>query len=446
MFENLTERLRLSFQVLRGQNKLTEANIAEALKTVKAALLEADVALSVVTSFLADVKQRILGEAILPTLNPGEAFIQKVQEALTQLMGKQQEPLELAVKPPAVLLVVGLQGVGKTTTVGKLAYWLKTQEKKSVLVSSVDIYRPAAIEQLESLASEVGVAYYAPKAKQSPQDIAAEALKMAHLQAQEVLILDTAGRLHVDEAMMEELKQLQAYCNPVETLLVVDGMMGQDAAIAAQTFNQQLSLTGIILSKMEGDARGGAALSVRFITQKPIKFMGVGEKIQALEPFYPDRIATRILGMGDIVSLVEEVKRHTDEKIIQKLSKKTKKGLGFTLQDFLEQLQQMQKLGSMRSVLDKLPGLSHVHKATAEQAMAPQSLRRMMAIIQAMTLQERHFPHLIQGSRKRRIAYGAGLPLQAVSRLMKQFEQMQKMTKRFSTPGKLQKLMQHLSL
>lgn len=444
MFETLTDRLKQSFQTFRGQSKLSESNVTEALQAVRQALLEADVALPVVTSFLEDVKNRVLGETVTLGLNPSDVFIKKVQEALTQLMGTSHSDLNLATTPPAVILVTGLQGAGKTTTVGKLAYWLKTQHKKSVLIASVDIYRAAAIQQLESLAEAATVSFYPSQSTQSPLEIAQAAIQQAKIQAHDVVIIDSAGRLHIDEPMMAELEQLHTTLQPTETLLVVDGMMGQDAAQIAQTFNERLSLTGVILTKMESDTRGGAALSLRFITQKPIKFIGNGEKIQALETFHPDRIASRILGMGDIVSLVETVQQHTDEKVAHQLSSKIRKGQVFNLQDFLEQLQQMQKLGSMESLLDKLPGISQLRSAAAQATMDPKHIRQMTAIIYAMTPKERRFPHLIQGSRKRRIAKGSGTTLQDISRLLKQFEHMQKMMKQFSTTSKLHKLMRYL--
>lgn len=443
MFDNLTQRLARALKNIRGQGRLTEDNIQDTLREVRMALLEADVALPVVKQFVDDIRTRSIGVEVMQSLSPGQAFVKIVNDELVRIMGETCAELDLSMRPPAVVLMAGLQGAGKTTTVAKLARWLKENQKKTVLVASADIYRPAAIEQLRTLAHEVGVQFHPSDPSQKPIDIAQAAIQAATVKLIDVVIIDTAGRLHIDDEMMAEIKQLHAAINPIETLFVVDSMTGQDAANTAQAFNAALPLTGVILTKMDGDARGGAALSVRYITGKPIKFVGMGEKTQALEPFYPDRIASRILDMGDIVSLVEEAERNLDRNEAEKLAKKLQKGKGFDLEDFLSQLQQMKKMGGVASLMEKLPGMGAVPGAAKAQ-MNDKSMVKMEAIISSMTRQERRFPDLIRGSRKRRIAAGSGTEVQDINRLLKQFIQMQKMMKRFSKAGSMQKLMRGL--
>lgn len=443
MFENLTERLSRTLKNLRGQGRLTEDNIQDTLREVRMALLEADVALPVVKQFTEEVRTRAIGQEVMQSLSPGQAFVKIVNDELVRLMGESNVGLNLNTRPPAVILMAGLQGSGKTTSVAKLARWLKEQQGKSVLVVSADIYRPAAIKQLETLAKEVNVVFHPSDANQQPVAIAQGAIQAAKTQFIDVVIIDTAGRLHIDNELMQEIQQLHTSTNPIETLFVVDSMTGQDAANTAQAFNTALPLTGVILTKMDGDARGGAALSVRQITGKPIKFIGVGEKIQALEPFYPDRIASRILGMGDILSLVEDAQRNIDQQEAEKLAKKLKKGKGFDLEDFRQQLLQMKKMGGLTSLLDKLPGMGNLPSAAKNQ-MNDKLLIKMEAIINSMTPKERRFPDMIRGSRKRRIAMGSGTEVQDVNRLLKQFMQMQKMMKRFSKGGNMRQLMQGL--
>ncbi len=430
MFDNLTDRLGKTLKNLRGQGRLTEANIKETLREVRMALLEADVALPVVTDLIDRVRERALGTEVQTSLSPGQALIKIVQAELEHVMGEANEGLNLKANPPAMILMAGLQGAGKTTTVAKLGKWLKDTQKKSVGVVSADIYRPAAIKQLETLAQDTGLDFFASDAAQDPVDIVNGAIDAAKRKFLDVLIVDTAGRLHIDEEMMSEIKQLHAAVEPVETLFVVDSMTGQDAANTAKAFHDALPLTGVILTKADGDARGGAALSIRHITGKPIKFIGVGEKIDALEPFYPDRIASRILGMGDMLSLIEEVERKVDKKKAEKLAKKLQKGKGFDLEDFREQLQQMQKMGGVSSMLDKMPGMGNVPQNMKDK-VNDKELARQIAVISSMTMQERRYPDLIKGNRKKRIASGCGQELQDVNRLLKQFKMMQKMMKRF---------------
>ncbi|ABA58719.1 signal recognition particle subunit FFH/SRP54 (srp54) [Nitrosococcus oceani ATCC 19707] len=439
MFDNLTERLGHTLKRLRGQARLTQDNIKDTLREVRVALLEADVALPVVRDFVAKVRERAIGQEVLRSLTPGQAFIKIVHEELMAVMGEAAEGLKLDVRPPAVILMAGLQGSGKTTTVAKLARWLKEQQKKSVLVTSADVYRPAAIQQLETLANEVGVEFYPSKPTEDPVAIAQGAIQQARTQVLDVLIIDTAGRLHVDDLMMAEIKRLHDAVKPVETLFVVDSMTGQDAANTAQAFNDSLALTGVILTKVDGDARGGAALSIRQITGKPIKFLGVGEKTAALELFHPDRLASRILGMGDVLSLVEEVEQKLDKDKAEKLAKKLKKGKGFNLEDFRQQLQQMSEMGGVSNLLDKLPGINLPAGATDQ--VNDRELIRLGAIINSMTPRERQRPEIIRSSRKRRIAAGSGTQVQEVNRLLKQFAQMQKMMKRMSRKGGMAKLM-----
>jgi len=440
MFENLTERLGRTLKTLRGQGRLTEENIKDSLREVRMALLEADVALPVVREFVNHIKERAVGEEVHKSLSPGQALIKIVSEELTSLMGETCEELDLAARPPAVVLMAGLQGSGKTTSVGKLSRWLKEQKKKSVLVVSADIYRPAAIEQLETLAKEVGVEFFPSNVDQDPVVIAEGAIQHARVKAIDVVLVDTAGRLHIDEAMMGEIKRLHAAIDPVETLFVVDSMTGQDAANTAKAFNDALPLTGVVLTKTDGDARGGAALSVRHITGKPIKFLGVGEKSTALEAFHPDRVASRILGMGDMLTLIEEAQHKVDHAEAEKLAKKLKKGKGFDLEDFRTQLRQMTKMGGMTSLMDKLPGVANIPKNVKSQ-VDDKELVRLEAIINSMTPAERRTPDIIKGSRKRRIAAGCGMQIQDVNRLLKQFSQMQKMMKKLSGKGGMAKML-----
>lgn len=444
MFDSLTERLAQTFKNIRGQGRLTEDNIEDTLREVRIALLEADVALPVAKKFIDEVKTRSIGQDVMQSLTPGQVFVKIVNDELVQLMGASCAELNLNTPPPAVILMAGLQGSGKTTTVAKLARWLKEKEKKTVLVASADIYRPAAIDQLETLAKEIDVVFYPSKPTDKPINIAKEAIQAAKNKSIEVVIIDTAGRLHIDDEMMDEIKQLHAAIDPIETLFVVDSMTGQDAANTAQAFNAILPLTGVILTKMDGDARGGAALSVRALTGKPIKFVGMGEKTQALEPFYPDRIASRILGMGDILSLVEDVQQKVDQSHMEKLARKLQKGKGFDLDDFRTQLQQMKNMGGLTSVLEKIPGTSML-PAAAKNQLDDKLMVKMEAIINSMTAKERRFPDIVRGSRKRRIALGSGTEIQDVNRLLKQFSQMQKMMKRFGKMGNMKKLLQGFS-
>ncbi|BAW80200.1 signal recognition particle protein [Candidatus Nitrosoglobus terrae] len=439
MFNNLTGRFGQILKQLRGQARLTDENIKDTLREVRVALLEADVALPVVRDFTAKIQQRAIGQEVMGSLTPGQALIKIVHDELMIVMGEAAQDLKLDVRPPAVILVAGLQGSGKTTTVAKLARWLTERQKKSVLVTSTDIYRPAAIDQLETLANEVGVAFYPSSTDQDPVFIAKKAVEQARSRLFDVLIIDTAGRLHVDEQMMAEIKNLHEAITPTETLFVVDSMTGQDAANTARVFNDSLALTGIILTKVDGDARGGAALSIRQITGKPIKFIGMGEKTVAFELFHPDRLASRILGMGDILSLVEELEQKFDKDEAEKLAKKLKKGKSFGLEDFRQQLQQMSKMGGISSLIDKLPGISL--PAGAAEQVNDRELARLEAIINSMTHQERRRPEIIKSSRKKRISAGSGTQVQEVNRLLKQFSQMQKMMKQMSHKGGLDKLM-----
>ncbi|RDE22633.1 signal recognition particle protein [Motiliproteus coralliicola] len=440
MFNNLTERLAQTLKSVTGQAKLTEDNIKGTLREVRMALLEADVALPVVKEFINGVKERAIGQEVSTSLNPGQVFVKIVNEELIRVMGSANEELNLAAQPPAVVMMAGLQGAGKTTSVAKLSRWLKERKKKSVLVVSADVYRPAAIKQLETLASEVGVNFFPSSSDQDPVDIAEGAIQHAKQQHIDVVIVDTAGRLHVDGDMMDEIKRLHAAITPVETLFTVDSMTGQDAANTAKAFNDVLPLTGVILTKTDGDARGGAALSVRQITGKPIKFLGVGEKTDALEPFFPDRVASRILGMGDVLSLIEEVEHKVDKKKADKLAAKLKKGKGFDLEDFRDQLQQMKNMGGMGAMMAKLPGMGKLAEA-AESANAEKGMLQMEAVINSMTPHERRFPDVISGSRKKRIAAGSGTQIQDVNRVLKQHKQMQKMMKKLGGKGGMSKMM-----
>lgn len=440
MFENLSERLSRSLRNITGRARLTEDNIQETLREVRMALLEADVALPVVKQFVATVKERALGQDVQKSLSPGQAFLKIVRDALEEAMGQQNEGLNLNAQPPAIVMMAGLQGAGKTTSAAKLGRFLREREKKKVLMVSCDVYRPAAIRQLETLAAEVGVSFFPSTPEQKPADIASAALKEARLKFYDVLIVDTAGRLHIDSAMMDEVKALHAQLQPVETLFVVDAMTGQDAANTAKAFNEALPLTGVILTKVDGDARGGAALSIRHITGKPIKFLGMGEKVDALEPFHPDRLAGRILGMGDVLSLIEEMERKVDKDKAEAMAKKMAKGEGFDLEDFRDQLRQLHNMGGMMSMLDKLPGIAGLSEQIKSK-MDDKMPRRLEAIINSMTPAERKKPDIIGGSRKRRIAAGCGLQVQDVNRLLKQFFDMQKMMKKISGKGGMAKLM-----
>lgn len=430
MFDNLTDRLSHTLKKLKGQARLTEDNIKEALHEVRTALLEADVSLPVVTDFIERVKVSALGQDVQTSLSPGQSMIKLVQAELVKVMGEANEALNLRAVPPAIILMAGLQGAGKTTSVAKLGRWLQENQKKKVGVVSTDVYRPAAIKQLQMLAEEVSLDFFESDISQRPIDIALNAIDAAKRKFLDVIIIDTAGRLHIDDEMMGEIKALHAAINPIETLFVVDSMTGQDAAITAKAFNDALPLTGVILTKADGDARGGAALSIRHVTGKPIKFIGVGEKTDALEPFYPERIASRILGMGDMLSLIEEIEQKVDKEKADKLVKKIQKGQGFNLEDFREQLQEMQRMGGVGSMLEKLPGMNAVPSEVKEK-INDKMLARQIAVISSMTMEERRYPDLIKGNRKKRIAAGCGQELHDVNRMLKQFLMMQKMMKKF---------------
>ncbi|MDP8079415.1 signal recognition particle protein [Phocoenobacter skyensis] len=434
MFENLSDRLSQTLKNISGKGRLTEDNIKDTLREVRMALLEADVALPVVREFINKVKERGIGAEVNKSLTPGQEFIKIVQAELEIAMGEANEALDLASQPPAVILMAGLQGAGKTTSVGKLSKFLKEKHKKKVLVVSADVYRPAAIKQLQTLANDLDVAFFPSETTQKPTEIASAALKYAKLNFFDVLIVDTAGRLHVDSEMMDEIKQIHQVLNPVETLFTVDAMTGQDAANTAKAFNETLPLTGVILTKVDGDARGGAALSIRQITGKPIKFLGVGEKTDALEPFHPDRIASRILGMGDVLSLIEDLEKTVDREKAEKMAKKFKKGDAFTLEDFREQLIEMKKMGGMMSMLDKLPGAKNL-PAHVKNQVDDKMFHKMEAIINSMTLKERANPAIIKGSRRKRIAMGSGTKVQDVNKLLKQFDDMQRMMKKMRKGG-----------
>jgi len=434
MFENLTGRLQEVVKNLRGQARLTEDNIQDALREVRMALLEADVALPVVREFIAHVKERALGREVLQSLTPGQALIQVVHEELTSLMGGQGAGLNLAAVPPAVVLMAGLQGSGKTTSSGKLARLLKEQKKKVLLVSA-DVYRPAAIDQLKTLAAQLETDFFPSDPSQKPADIALAALDHARRHFHDVLIFDTAGRLAIDEAMMAEIKQLHSVLNPIETLFVVDAMQGQDAVNTAKAFSEALPLTGVILTKLDGDARGGAALSVRHITGAPLKFIGVSEKVDGLEPFHPERMASRILGMGDVLSLIEQAQKNVDINEAKKLAEKVKSGKNFDLNDFKAQMQQMRNMGGVGALMDKLPAQFAQAAGKVDSDTGDKAMRRIEGIINSMTPLERTKPELIKASRKRRIAAGAGVQVQEVNRLLNQFEEIQKMMKMMSKGG-----------
>lgn len=434
MFDSLSDRLNRSFQTIRGRGRLTEDNIKATLREVRMALLEADVALPVVKQFVEDIRARAVGNEVMTSLTPGQALIKIVRDELTALLGQANESLDLRVKPPAVVLMAGLQGAGKTTSTGKLARYLKQREKKSVLVVSTDVYRPAAIDQLRRVAADVEVDFHPSSVDDKPLAIAKSAMDAARKGFYDVLIVDTAGRLGIDEKMMAEISGLNDALKPAETLFVVDAMTGQDAANTAKAFGDALPLTGVVLTKVDGDARGGAALSVRQITGKPIKFLGVGEKLEALEPFHPDRVASRILGMGDVLSLVEEAEQKVDKQKAEKLAKKLQKGKGFDLNDLADQLRQMQEMGGLGALMDKMPGGAQMPKGMAAAADDTQ-VKRMLAIVDSMTKQERAFPDVIKASRKRRIASGSGTQVQDINRLLKQHLQMRKMMKKLKGGG-----------
>ncbi len=433
MFDNLTNRLSGVIKSLRGQSRLTESNVQDALREVRMALLEADVALPVVKEFISHVKERAMGQEVLSSLTPGQAIIGIVHQELTRLMGEHNDALDLNTTPPAVILMAGLQGAGKTTTSGKLAKLLLEQNKKKVLLVSCDVYRPAAIEQLKTLAGQLGVDFFPSEVGQLPIDIAKNAHDFARKHFHDVLIVDTAGRLAIDQAMMDEIKALHAALKPIETLFVVDAMQGQDAVNTAKAFSEALPLTGVVLTKLDGDSRGGAALSVRHITGKPIKFAGVGEKLTGLEAFHPERMASRILGMGDVLSLIEEAQRGVDQEEAQKLAKKLKSGKDFDLEDFKQQLLQMKKMGGMSAFMDKLP--AQLGQAAMGAQVDDKAINRIEGIINSMTPAERQHPLILKASRKRRIAAGAGVQVQEINRLLNQFGQTQKMMKMMSKGG-----------
>lgn len=441
MFLNLSSRLTQIIRDLTGRGQLTKENIQATLNQVRIALLEADVALKVVDQFITDLEQKAVGQKILDNTSASDILIKLVYDELVKTLGEDSVSLNLQTQPPAIIMVVGLQGSGKTTTIAKLASWLKKTEQKKILLASTDIYRPAAIEQLKILAEQIEIPFYEDNSK-DPITIAKNTIQTAKNQLADVIILDTAGRLHIDQEMMDELQNLEKTVNPIETLLVIDSMLGQDAANIAKNFNEKLSLTGIILTKTDGDARGGAALSMRIITGQPIKFIGTGEKIDALELFHPDRIASRILDMGDVVTLVEEVQQKIDHKKAEKLAKKIEKGLDFDLEDFREQLQQMRNMGGISSLLSKLPGLGQLPTMT-KNMVNDDLFMKMEAILNSMTKRERRFPTLIRGSHKRRISLGSGTKIQDVNQLMKKFEQMQKMMKHLNG-GKLTNMMKNM--
>ncbi len=442
MFENLSDRLSQSLKKISGKASLSESNIQETLREVRVALLEADVALPVVKDFIELVKQRAVGREVSSSLNPGQQFLKIVQAELESVMGEQNESLNLNAQPPAVILMAGLQGAGKTTSVAKLSRFLTEREKKKVMVVSADVYRPAAIEQLKTLAGEVNAKFFPSTEQQRPVDIVNQAIAAAKTKFVDVLIVDTAGRLAIDEEMMTEIQQIHKVANPVETLFVIDAMIGQDSVNTAKAFNQALPLTGVILTKVDGDARGGAALSVRHVTGKPIKFLGVGEKTDALEPFHPERIASRILGMGDVLSLIEDVERKVDKKKAEKFAKKVAKGKRFDLEDLREQLQQMKQMGGMESMMDKLPGMGNMAQMTQQKDMTGQ-FSKMEYIIDSMTPKERANPDILNGSRKRRITQGSGTTIQDLNRLLKQHKQMGKMMKKMKGKG-MQNMMRGL--
>lgn len=441
MFEQLSDRLQGAVKKLSGQSRLTEENIADTIREVRIALLEADVSLPVVKSFVSRIREKALGTDVSKSLNAGQMLIKLVQQELVDIMGAANDELNLAQTPPAVILVAGLQGAGKTTTIAKLANRLKTRDKKRVMVVSADIYRPAAIEQLKTLADSIDVLHCPSTPDQSPVAIVENAIQAAKQAVAEVLLIDTAGRLHVDNELMTEIQAVHKAANPIETLFVVDSMTGQDAVVSAKAFDEALPLTGVILTKTDGDARGGAALSIREVTGKPIKFLGIGEKIDGIEPFHPDRVASRILGMGDVMTLIEEAEQKVDKEKAEKLVKKLKKGKGFDLGDYRDQVMQMNSMGGMENMMGKLPGMSNLNLPNGALNGFMGDMNKSVAIINSMTLKEREFPALIKGSRKKRIALGSGTQIQDVNKTLKQFMQMQKMMKKMGGKGKMAKMM-----
>ena len=439
MFNQLGDRLRSAVKTLTGKGRLTESNISEALREVRIAMLEADVSLEAVQSFLSSIRERAIGTEVIGSLNPGEAVIKLVHEELVHLMGDSNNVLNLSVRPPAVIFLAGLQGAGKTTTVGKLGGFLKERENKSVLLVSTDVRRPAAIDQLSVIARDLSLEFFPCTSSQSPVHIAQSAVDHARKNQYDVVIVDTAGRLHVDTEMMSEIQQLHTAVQPVETLFVVDSMTGQDAVNSARSFDDSLPLTGIILTKTDGDARGGAALSIRHITGKPIKFLGTGESMDALEAFHPDRVASRILGMGDVLTLIEEAKRKVDKKTADKFAKKIRSGTKFNLDDYRKQMLQTEKLGGVSSMMEKLPGMDQVPKQALEYARK-MNIPQKVAIINSMTEQERSFPAIIRAQRIKRIASGSGTKTQDVNKLLKEFQQVQKMTSKLKSKSGMQRM------
>lgn len=440
MFSQLTEGLSRAFRSLSGQSRFTTENTQQAIREIRLSLIEADVALPVISTLIEQIKQKILGEEVTQGLKADQALIKIVHDELVHVLGDARSELDFKTQPPAIFLVAGLQGSGKTTSVGKLARYLKESLSKKVMVVSLDIYRPAAIEQLEILARDTAVNFYPSAITDNPLDIAKKAVEAAKKQFMDVVIFDTAGRLHIDSEMMQEIKAIHQQLNPVETLFVVDSMTGQDAANTAKAFHEALPLTGVILTKTDGDARGGAALSVKQITGQPIKFLGTGEKIEALEPFFPERLASRILGMGDILTLVEEIERKVDKKASEKLAKKLKKGKAFDMEDYRQQLLQMNQMGGLESLVAKLPGLSQVPQGALAQ-MGNETNKVSIAIINSMTPKERRVPKIISGSRKKRIALGSGTQIQDVNRLLKQFTQLEGMMLKLNKPGGMKQIM-----
>ncbi len=440
MFKNLTQRLNSVIKNLSGQGRLTESNIKDTMREIRVALLEADVALPVARAFISDIETKALGTEVMGSLTPGQELVKLVHDELTRLMGEANESLNLRMSPPAVILMAGLQGSGKTTTAAKLARWLISTQKKSVMVTSADVYRPAAIEQLKTLAATVGAEFFPSSPDQDPVTIATNAIQAARTKAMDVVIIDTAGRLDIDQEMMDEIKRVHAAINPIETLFVVDSMTGQIAANTAKAFDEAVPLTGVVLTKADGDTRGGAALSIRYVTGKPIKFIGIGEKVDALEPFYPDRIASRILDMGDIVSLVEQVHDTIDREKAEKLANKLKKGKSFDFTDFLNQLEQIQNMGGMMGIMSKLPGMNQL-PANLQNKVNDKKLVHIKAMICSMTPRERRYPDLIKSSRKIRIAAGSGRTVQELNQLLRQFDMMKKMLAKMGKGGGLMKMM-----
>lgn len=440
MFEQLGDKLQKAFKTLAGKGRLTESNISDALREVRIALLEADVSLEIVQQFIGSVRERAIGKEVISSLNPSEAVIKLVHEELVHLMGSRNDSLNLATRPPATMLLAGLQGAGKTTTAGKLGLFLKERENKSVLLVSTDVRRPAAIEQLSTLANNLSLDFFPSDSSQKPLDIARGALDYARKKQIDVVLVDTAGRLHVDEEMMEEVRQLHNAIHPIETLFVVDGMTGQDAVNSARSFDQALRLTGVILTKTDGDARGGAALSIRQATGKPIKFLGIGEAMDALEAFHPERVASRILGMGDVLTLIEEVERKVDKKKSDRFAKKLTRGVAFDLQDYREQMMEIEKLGGLSSIMGKLPGMNQASQQALNNVKTT-NISQNIAIIDSMTRQERNFPAIIRGQRIKRIAMGSGTKAQDVNKLLREFQKVQRMASKMKGKGGMQRVL-----